>query len=85
MGAHSESIRIDEFMQFIHEISEDHLDIMLEVKDKNISAIKCINCLIPGRSITDLECEWSRYKYSILEKSHKDYQRIRTLLKDKKS
>lgn len=49
-GSHSENIRIDEFLQFISELSNEDLDIMLEVKDKNISAIKCINCLIPGRS-----------------------------------
>ena len=49
-GSHSENIRIEEFLQFMNEINEDNLDVMLEVKDKNISAIKCINCLIPRRS-----------------------------------
>jgi len=60
-------------------------DIMLEVKDKNRSAVKCLNLTAKNRSILRLEQEWSRYKYLILEKSHEDYNKIRQLLKDKKN
>ena len=56
---------------------------MLEVKDKNLSAIKCLNLIAKVSSITSLELEWSRYKYLVLEHSQADYNQIRLLLKDK--
>ncbi|MDF2617080.1 MAG: UV-endonuclease UvdE [Sedimentibacter sp.] len=59
------------------------LDIMLEVKDKNISCIKCINSTVQHGNIKYLEKEWSRYKYSVLEKSSEGYLKIRQLLKNK--
>jgi len=81
-GAHSESIRIDPFLELYGQLEDMDLDIMLEVKDKNISALKCIYC-VSNRGIRMLETEWARYKYSILEKSPEIYQAIRQLLRDK--
>ena len=40
-GSHSQSIMISEFMSFYDKLDRD-IDIMLEVKDKNLSAVKCI-------------------------------------------
>lgn len=57
---------------------------MLEVKDKNLSAIKCINAIAPPK-IQRLEKEWERYKYLVLERSPNSYNEIRQLLKDKTS
>ena len=54
---------------------------MLEVKDKNLSAIKCKNLCtqnLPRRALTD---EWARYKYTVLEKSPSHYQQFRNYLK----
>jgi len=82
-GSHSESIRIGEFLEFYGSVSREDLDIMLEVKDKNLSAIKCINSVTAGRGIKALEIEWSRYKYLALENSPGVYLQIRKLLKDK--
>lgn len=82
-GSHSESIQINEFLGFYDSIGRKDIDIMLEVKNKNLSAIKCANCITNEKRINRLELEWSRYKYLILEKSHQDYNRIRILLKDK--
>ncbi len=84
-GSHSRSISVDEFMNFFYNLSEKNMDIMLEVKDKNISAIKCINCTSSHKNIKALELEWSRYKYAVLEKCPNDYKKIRNLLKDKSS
>jgi UV DNA damage endonuclease len=84
-GSHSESVRIVEFLEFYSSLSRHDIDIMLEVKDKNISAIKCINSVSEKKSIRALELEWSRYKYLVLEKSPAAYLQIRKLLKDKKS
>ncbi len=83
-GAHSESIRIDEFLEFYREVSGICTDIMLEVKDKNLSALKCINC-ISERGIKALESEWARYKYVVMERSPQNYYAIRKLLQDKTS
>lgn len=81
-GAHSESILIDTFLEFYRQLSGMNVDIMLEVKDKNLSALKCLNC-VSNRGITMLETEWARYKYFILERSPENYLSIRKLLHDK--
>lgn len=83
-GAHSQTIDLEAFLSFARKLSESGLepDIMLEVKDKNLSAVKCLNGL-HRQPFSRLESEWARYKYSVLEHSPKRYQEIRKLLKDK--
>jgi UV DNA damage endonuclease len=44
-GAHSLTIDIAEFLDFYSSISDMEIDIMLEVKDKNLSAVKCIQAV----------------------------------------
>lgn len=83
-GGHSRSINLDEFKAFYDTLPYD-LDIMLEVKDKNLSALKVLQLTEPQRGMAGLEKEWARYKYAILEHSPSNYEKIRTLLKDKKS
>lgn len=85
LGAHSETIDVEEFREYIDRNVHQDLDIMLEVKDKNLSAKKAINAVIDTGRIESLEREWSRYKYNVLESSPENYQRIRKLLKDKGS
>lgn len=41
-GSHSATIDVAEFLQFYACLPDRDMDIMLEVKDKNLSAIKCI-------------------------------------------
>lgn len=82
LGAHSDFIQIDVFLKFYQQLSGMDMDIMLEVKDKNISALKCLNC-VSNRGLSMLEVEWARYKYSVLERSHEDYLAIEMLLRDK--
>ncbi len=83
LGSHSESILIDEFLSFYQRLEREDIDIMLEVKDKNLSAIKCINCTSVDKNIKALELEWSKYKYSVLEKSPTGYIEIQKLLQNK--
>ncbi|MDD4212519.1 MAG: UV DNA damage repair endonuclease UvsE, partial [Bacilli bacterium] len=83
-GAHSQTIDVDVFSKYYLSL-EIIPDIMLEVKDKNLSAIKCINCFERFPHIKYLEKEWTLYKYQILAHSQRHYQQIRTLLKDKKN
>ncbi|MDW7657342.1 MAG: UV DNA damage repair endonuclease UvsE [Bacillota bacterium] len=83
-GAHSSTITAQVFVADMAGLSDD-LDVMLEVKDKNLSAVKCSNCLRTTGPMTDLEKEWARYKYEVLEHAPVIYQAIRELLKDKKA
>jgi len=82
-GSHSNSIKSNEFIHFYKCLDRNDIDIMLEVKDKNLSAVKCINCTAIDKDIKALELEWSKYKYKVLESSPTNYLKIRNLLKDK--
>lgn len=84
-GAHTDTIDLNTFLTFYEQLEDKQIDIMLEVKDKNLSAIKCQNATTPAPKATLLEIEWGRYKYAILERSPAIYQAIRTLLKDKEA
>jgi UV DNA damage endonuclease len=81
-GSHSATLDVSEFAEFYRSLPKQDTDIMVEVKDKNLSSIKCINVISPPK-IKRLEKEWERYKYLVLEHSPKNYNEIRQLLKDK--
>ncbi len=83
LGAHTQTIYIEPFMAFVEQISPLGVDIMLEVKDKNLSAVKANLATTNQPNIHALEKEWGRYKYLVLSHSQKYYQAIRSLLKDK--
>ncbi|WP_147615449.1 UV DNA damage repair endonuclease UvsE [Treponema pectinovorum] len=83
-GSHSATIDAKTFSQFYKDVDGDKIDIMLEVKDKNLSAVKAINA-VQKSNIAALEKEWARYKYLVLEHSPANYSKIRQLLKDKNS
>ena len=83
-GSHSDTIATAAFLEFFERLPVSIPDIMLEVKDKNLSAVKCIH-LIEHAKAASLEEEWARYKYLILSRSAKAYQSIRELLKNKTS
>jgi len=81
-GAHSDTIAIGPFLEYVAGLPGEKPDVMLEVKDKNRSAVKCQLCLSPPDQRL-LETEWGRYKYAVLERSPEAYGHIRELLKDK--
>lgn len=60
LGAHARSINVDAFFSFVQALSFD-IDIMIEVKDKNISALKA-HYILDKEDITFYE-EWNRYRY----------------------
>lgn len=80
-GMHSRTIRMREFLAFYERLRDRELDIMLEVKDKNLSALKCANLIAPYLPRKRLTGEWARYKYLILERDPDAYAGIRNLLK----
>lgn len=75
-GSHSSSIRINEFIAYYNRLPITDLDIMLETKDKNLSAIKCLHCTLPHQGREALMREWQRYKYAVLEKSPESFAKI---------
>jgi UV DNA damage endonuclease len=75
-GAHSRSIQLQPFLDFYHQLPDRPLDIMLECKDKDISAIKCQQVVNPRLDIGFLEEEWARYKYLVMEHSQRYYRSI---------
>lgn len=45
IGAHSKFILTENFLDYYSVVNSFNADVMLEVKDKNLSAIKCVHCL----------------------------------------
>lgn len=83
IGAHSEFIILENFVKFYNLVKENNFDIMLETKDKDISAIKVINFvnsinnMIAKNKIFD---EWSRYKYLIMMSNYNEYKELSNLI-----
>lgn len=44
-GSHSDTIIAQEFLSYYKDLPDPEIDIMLEVKDKNLSALKCIRAV----------------------------------------
>jgi UV DNA damage endonuclease len=84
-GSHSDTIYLQPFTEYFEQFEGEAPDIMLEVKDKNLSAIKCNHAVVKHSPAKWLEPEWARYKYYVLSKDAKAYQEIRTLLKNKEA
>lgn len=82
-GAHSKTIHLKEFLAFFESMKSAGADIMLEVKDKNLSAIKCGAAVRGYVKTAELEVEWARYKYLVLSRSAALYGEIRNFLKTK--
>ena len=89
IGAHSNTISSKIFLEYYNEVKEFNPDIMLEVKDKDISAIKCnliINNLnnINMKSIsTIIEKQWAKYKYVLMERNYNYYKECSKMVKEK--
>lgn len=79
-GAHSKSVVTKNFLNYIESIKYIDADVMLEVKDKEISAIKCICALDESLSILGKTDQWAKYKYSIMEKNYSYYKECSRLI-----
>lgn len=78
-GAHAFSIQLQAFLDFYDNLPVRPLDIMLECKDKDISAIKCQLATNANAERRLIEEEWARYKYLVMEHSCQQYQAISKL------
>jgi len=86
IGAHSNTIIVKNFLTYYAEVKEFNPDIMLEVKDKDISAIKCniiVNNIGKVSDSTIIENQWAKYKYALMERNYKYYKNCSKLVKDK--
>lgn len=79
-GAHSKTVITSNFLDYLNYIQSLNADIMLEVKDKEISAIKCINSLKTDVDISTRMDQWEKYKYCVMEKSSSYYKKCSTLI-----
>lgn len=78
-GAHSPFVYTENFIDYLDKIEMYNVDIMLEVKDKDISAIKCVNLLKVlgkdmGKKSVSIYEQWSKYKYLVMEKNYALYK-----------
>lgn len=81
IGAHSDTINLKIFMDDFRNIYDlVDVDIMLEVKDKNRSAIKVNQLFNKNQRI--LEQEWARYKYWVMARSQQHYDKLRVMFKN---
>lgn len=80
-GMHSRFIAINDFMEFHRSLEARELDVMLEVKDKNLSAVKCAHLTKSYLPRHELTKQWARYKYLILERDQAAYNAFRAMLK----
>lgn len=81
-GSHSFTIDHLLFTEWYNNLDQKDIDIMLEVKDKNISAIKIRNCLNPKNEY--IKKEWEKYKFKVLEHDPKIYEAINFLIEENK-
>ncbi len=85
VGAHSKTIMVEKFLEYFETVKEFNIDIMLEVKDKDISAIKC-NLLLSDMDKKlkhgVIEKQWSKYKYLLMEINYKYYKECSRIVKE---
>ena len=84
-GSHSKTIIVENFIEYYEGVKEFNADIMLEVKDKDISAIKCnfiVNNINKKLKLGVIENQWAKYKYVLMERNYKYYKHCSKLVKE---
>jgi UV DNA damage endonuclease len=79
-GAHSKSVVTRNFLSYMDSIKALEADIMLEVKDKEISAVKCVCALEEDLSISTRTEQWAKYKYAVMEKNYSYYKKCSSMV-----
>lgn len=74
LGAHSKFVLMENFFNYYSMVKTFDADIMLEVKDKEISALKCVNALNPYPKKSTIYDQWAKYKYTVMEKNYSYYK-----------
>ncbi|WP_368254804.1 UV DNA damage repair endonuclease UvsE, partial [Clostridium paraputrificum] len=82
-GSHSPTIFTDDFLKYYSVAKNYNLDIMLEVKDKDFSAIKTINLIKESQNaLTEVDrlMEIERYKLYLIEKGEDILKKAKDLI-----
>lgn len=74
LGSHSLFVDTNNFINYVNEIEGFDVDVMLETKDKDISAIKLTNVLFGEKKKDDLKNIWGNYKYAVMERGYNYYK-----------
>lgn len=74
-GAHSRFVIIKNFLNYLESLGNLQADIMLEVKDKELSALKCVYSLDKDLGTAVRADQWAKYKYTVMEKNYAFYKR----------
>jgi UV DNA damage endonuclease len=82
-GAHSKTVNTINFLSYMDSIKNLDADVMLEVKDKEISAIKCVCALREELQISIRTAQWAKYKYSVMEKNYSYYKKCSSIINSK--
>jgi len=80
-GSHSPTIALDDFLLFHEALPNKDIDVMLEVKDKNISALKCMHAT-KGATKEHLQEQWLKYKPLVTERDPERIWKVEDLLRD---
>ncbi|MCC5911921.1 MAG: UV DNA damage repair endonuclease UvsE [Clostridiaceae bacterium] len=83
LGAHSDFVITNNFKEFYEDVAVYRPDIMLEVKDKDLSALKCIH-VMEGTDKKILQQQWAKYKYVVMEKSYRHYKECSSIIRTEK-
>lgn len=73
-GAHAKTVCTKNFLEYMERIKNLKADVMIEVKDKEISALKCINSLRDNVKTSTRTEQWAKYKYCVMEKNYSFYK-----------
>ncbi|WP_350344482.1 UV DNA damage repair endonuclease UvsE [Proteinivorax tanatarense] len=74
IGSHSLTISSEDFIEFYNKYKNYNVDVMLEVKDKELSVLKCQNLVNDGLSVKHRTDIWALYKYAVMEKDYSLYK-----------
>ncbi|KGN01151.1 UV damage repair endonuclease UvdE [Clostridium novyi A str. 4570] len=80
-GAHSTFVDTKNFLSYYHKIKKYDVDVMLEVKDKEISAIKCTKVLNSievedNKKNLIIKDQLEKYKYLVMERGLEFYTEL---------
>jgi len=80
-GSHSPTIVLEDFLTFYEALPDKNIDIMLEVKDKNFSALKCMHATKGATKEQILE-QWLKYRPLVTERDPEKVWEVEDLLRD---
>ncbi len=78
-GSHSASINLADFLPFYETLPDKDIDIMLEVKDKNVSALQCMHAT-SGATREELQKQWIKYRPLVTERDPEKVWKMEDLL-----